>query len=85
MRMPLPESIQNAPVLFDGLEIYLVAFLDLTSCRGATMAGMTPIPWTAIDRYCVANGFTGDQREDAFYFIRKLDHETLKEKASSGG
>lgn len=82
MRMPLPPAIQNAPVLFRGLELFFVAFLDLVSERQVTMAGMTPIPWTAIDRYCEANEIYGEQREDVFYFVRKLDQASATHVAT---
>ena len=71
--MPIPEAIQSAPVLYEGLDLFLTAFLDLSTCRGVTMAGAAPIPWTAIDRYCVAHNTDGELREDIFYHVRQLD------------
>jgi hypothetical protein len=75
-RKPLPDAIQNAPDLFRGLELYYVAFMDLTSSRvmGATEG---PIAWNVIDYYCRALQFSEDQREDAFYYIAAMDKAYL--------
>lgn len=78
-RKPLPEKIANAPEIALGLEIYYVAFLDLSTCRPFGM-GEGPIPWTAIDRYCVVNGIKGELREDLFFIVQELDGVYLKWK-----
>ena len=70
---PLPERIRNAPELFLGLELYLMAFMELTSCRGLGYGAMGPIPWMAIQRYCEVHDIQGEQREDLFYFVQKMD------------
>lgn len=71
--LPVPDMIRNAPELLPGLDLYFVAFLELSTCRPATMAGVGPIPWTAIDQYAVAGGFTGDQRGTLFYCVRAME------------
>lgn len=68
----LPEQIQNAPELFDGLEIYWNAFGDLTTCRSIGF-GVGPIPWTAIRDYADEYQFVGEQRILLFRHIRAMD------------
>lgn len=75
----MPDRIANAPVLQVGLELYLNAFLDLSSCRPQGFVE-GPISWISIHQYAEANEFTGEQREDLFYYIHSLDNEYLKFK-----
>lgn len=80
---PIPERILNAPELINGLQIHLEAFFALDTERSHAM-GLTPIPWTAINAYALAFDICGEQREDLFYFIRRMDNahlEKLKEKS----
>lgn len=74
---PLPTSIQNAPELHLGLELYYTGFLDLTSCRQVG-AGLGPIPLLAILEYCLISGIEGEQQEDFVWFIQRLDHKYLE-------
>lgn len=39
---------------------------------------MSPIPWTAIKDYAEAYDITGEQREDLFYHIRRMDQAYIK-------
>lgn len=73
---PPPESIQNAPVLYDGLNLYYAAFMDLNGVRQLGMA-LGPIDWLAIDRYCERHDITGEQYEDMHYFVSRLDEAFL--------
>lgn len=74
---PPPEGIQNAPVLYDGLNLYYTAFLDLHGCRQlGTVLG--PIDWLAIDRYCERHEIMGEQYEDMHYFVARMDEAFLK-------
>lgn len=80
---PLPDHIQNAPELTQGLELFYNAFQDLSSCRTAGMS-LGPIPWTAMDQYCVRYGINGEQRDDLFHHVEKLDEayrEYVEKKA----
>ncbi len=79
-RKPLPDAIANAPDLQHGLELYYVAFMDLTSSRalGATEG---PIAWNVIDYYCRAQEFSQEQREDTFYYIAEMDKAYLDYRA----
>ena len=76
-RMPVPEKIQNAPELFTGLELYYSGFLDLTTCRAIGMAE-GPIAWSDMAGYCKFNGIVGEQEEDFFYFVSRMDSTYLK-------
>jgi hypothetical protein len=71
-RMPFPDAIANAPELAPGLNLFYLAFLDLTSCRTLGYS-QGPIPWLAIHYYCEAHGIEGEQREDLFYHVAQLD------------
>lgn len=73
---PPPESIQNAPVLFEGLHLYYTAFLDLNGCRQLGQA-MGPIDWLAIDRYCQRYDIQEEQYEDMHYFVARMDEAFL--------
>lgn len=77
--LPVPDSIQNAPVLLPGLEFYYAAFLDLSTCRAVGM-GEGPIPWDAIDRYAQRHGLDDDEYDAFFGLIRALDARYLQYK-----
>lgn len=80
-RMPLPEKIRNAPSLELGLDLFYVAFMDLTSCR-AVGFGEGPIPWTATRIMADEElGLAGEQREDLFYYIGRMDTVYLEHRA----
>lgn len=78
--LPLPKGIARAPELFQGLEVYLVAFWDLTTTRNNGM-GLVPISWSAVHAYSEASGLDLD---DLLYFIRALDQAYLAYKAEQG-
>lgn len=79
-RQPLPSAIANAPQLFDGLELYYLAFIDLSTDRGIGF-GEGPIPWTSIDRYCARLGLEGEEREDFHHYVRAMDKTFLAFRA----
>lgn len=76
-RLPLPNRIQNAPVLWLGLEFFYSAFLDLNTCRPSGW-NLGPIPWSAIADYANAMDVIGEQRDDLFFFVRSLDSAYLE-------
>ncbi len=87
-RTPLPPSIQNAPELGLGLELYYGAFCDLDSCRSFGW-GTGPIPWTAVRQWADTYDIYGEQFDDLVYFIRAMDAAYLgyckaKEKSGNG-
>lgn len=76
----LPDSLRDAPKLWEGLALYYQAFFDLHSCRQRG-EGIGPIDWLAIDRYCERNGIEGEQYEDMHFFIARMDHAYLEDVA----
>lgn len=70
--MPIPDSIQNAPQLHMGLELYLDAFYELNTCRMSGW-GVMPISWSSIRDYAEAYDFSGAQTERLFTHVRALD------------
>jgi hypothetical protein len=80
--IPLPERIQNAPELQEGLAIYLVAFYDLDTCRAVGMSSEGPIPWTAIQQWCQAMHLGPEETEDVHSIIRHLDNFYLRHRES---
>lgn len=80
-RMPLPARIANSPELLQGLELYYLAFLDLTTCRGQGYGTEGPISWLTIDEYARRMYFDDEQREELIYHIQRLDSVYLQHKA----
>lgn len=71
--MPVPERVANAPELQPGLELFLNAFMELTSCRGLGFGAVGPIPWLTLHEYCSIHDITGEQREDLIYHVQRMD------------
>ncbi len=69
---PVPKRIQNAPELSLGLELYFLGFMDLSNSRQIGF-GSGPIPWGAIQEYCLYNDLDVEQVEDMHYHISHLD------------
>ena len=79
-KMPLPESIKNAPELLPGLELFYGAFFDLTSCRTGLHSTEGPIKWTAMDRWAERYQLDDEQWEDLVYHLGQMDEAYLKFK-----
>jgi hypothetical protein len=77
MRQPIPARFLTAPELYAGLGLYHMAFMDLTTCRQISQGVMGPISWQSIQNYCNEYDIHGEQREDMFYFVQKLDEAYL--------
>lgn len=82
--LPLPQKIANAPTLQLGLQLFWVAFMELSSCRSSAM-GLGRIPWTAIKDWALAYELDEEQADDLFHAILAmdsayLDHESKKDK-----
>lgn len=75
---PLPESIANAPELLPGLELHMMAFRELSTCRSMGQP-IDQIPWTAIVRWADEYGVADEQREDLIYHVRALDVAFIRE------
>ena len=81
--MPIPQKIQSAPTLRLGLDLFLMGFMDLSSCRPAGF-GVSPIPWTAIHEYCERIGVEDDQRDDMLYHVQIMDQAFLGHHSKKG-
>ena len=64
-------AIEEMPTA-TGLEWYMTAFRDLSSCRSLGM-GLGPIPWTAIEAYAYANDLDDYERWELHTVIRHVD------------
>lgn len=69
---PYPQSIQNAPELRLGLNLFMQAFTDLDSSRMMSMQ-VGRIPWATIYDYCERIGVSGEQREDVIFQVQAMD------------
>lgn len=74
----LPDRVQNAPQLREGLELYWTAYVELTTCRPAAFGGCPPLPWTAMATWAQFHSLDYDQFEDLIYFSREMDAEYEK-------
>jgi hypothetical protein len=77
-RVQIPQRILDAPTLYEGLDWYYQAFAKLTTCRQLGMGSPGPIPWTAMNDFCVANGVSKDDQEEFEYLIEKMDDAYIK-------
>lgn len=73
---PLPDALKNPPELMEGLEFFLNAFYELTTCRSMGM-GLGPIPWTSIANYASMWCESEDFAKDLHFHIRALDARYL--------
>ena len=78
--LPIPEKFLNAPVLTEGLGLYLSAFYELTAYR-ATGFSESPISWETVNAYCHEYDITGEQKFYMFKFITALDRVYLTHRA----
>ena len=59
-----------------GLQLFLSAFLDLSSCRTMGMAP-GPIPWNAVHDYCDRLELDEEDREDMHFHVTRMDQVYL--------
>lgn len=76
--MPIPAKFRDAPELFAGIEVFYNAFMDMTSCRDLGFGQIGPISWLTVQRYCEVYGIEGEQREDMFYHVGRMDRAYLE-------
>ena len=58
-------ALDKRPELLPGLEFYFQCYRDLDCDRGISMAGLGPIPWSSIIKWCQVyriNAVSGIQR-----------------------
>ena len=78
--LPLPTTIQNAPQLTIGLEMYYKAFFDLTTCRTGLHGTEGPIVWTAVIKWAETYELDEEQRDDLVHHIGQMDEVYLRFK-----
>ena len=76
-RVPFPKAIENAPDLWFGSELFFGAFLDLDGDRPSGW-DVRPIPRSVIMDYCRESEITGEQADDVFTIVRKMDKAYIK-------
>lgn len=76
-RLPFPKTIESAPELWIGSELWFGAFLDLDGDRPSGW-DIRPIPWMVIKDYARTYDFEEDQANDLFYFVRGMDKAYIK-------
>jgi len=79
--LPIPNRIENAPSIWPGLELYYLGFMELTSSRQVGFS-VGPIPWLAIEQYCVMKGLDEEQTEAMHHHIIQMDTVYLKHHAA---
>lgn len=62
------------------MNLYYIAFLELTTCRGSTYGSEGPVSWLTINEYAHAKEFEEEQREDLFFFMGRMDAAYLNFK-----
>lgn len=81
----LPDRVANAPQLDPGLELFWVAYCDLSTCRPASMGDLAPIPWTAVDQWATKFKLDDEQEERLHFIVGKMDKAMIAwEKKKSG-
>jgi hypothetical protein len=85
---PLPEALQNAPVLYSGLDEYYSAFWRLHTDRQIGM-GIGQIPWTSMVNYADREEMDAEEFLRFETLIRAMDDAYLehaaKPKDNAGG
>lgn len=76
--LPVPAAIANAPELEFGANLFLNAFVELSSCRSQD----GPIPWTAMIDYCTVNELDAELRDELMYIVRSVDSDIMAYRAA---
>jgi len=69
----LPRAIAEAPSLLSGLELYLLAYKELATCRPVSFCGVAPVPWTATREYAREHDLDAEQTELLNFFVGRID------------
>jgi len=75
--LEIPDRIVNQPVLMLGLELYYIAFTNLSSDRLLAFE-LGPIPTMAILAYASYYDITGVDASDFLYIIRSMDNAFIQ-------
>lgn len=82
--IPLPDKIANAPTLLPGLELFFVAFLELTDDRKSGMS-IGRIPWSVIRMWAKEHDLDEDQTEELHFQISRMDFKYIEYHNSKKG
>lgn len=74
---PLPDRIENAPQLFEGLSLYFDAFFDLDTTRNHTF-GFVRISILDVKEYAQAWEFDPEQTATLLYVIPRMDTDCIE-------
>lgn len=78
---PVPPEIENKPELQPHLQVYWMAFWQLTTCRNALYMTEGQIPWHVVDDWGKGAGMTRDERQDLWLAISTMDNVYLDHKS----
>lgn len=76
----IPRTIQDAPRIWPGLELWYVAFWDLSSERRSSFGSIGAIPWTAQIIWAKHWELDAEQTDDLLFLIGKMDEMYLDTK-----
>jgi hypothetical protein len=76
--LPLPDWVENEPLLHPGDEFILSAFYHLSSCRhfGGEVPG--PIPWNRVIQYAERAELDKENTQFLVFVIREMDAAYLE-------
>jgi len=74
---PIPDRIANKPDLMIGLDLYLMAYFDLSTERPPSMT-ISPIPISKMKEYALYWNLEFEQTEDLIYLIRRMDVSNIE-------
>ena len=69
----ISQEILDAPELQIGLELYWIAFCELGTCRPSAMAGVAPIPWTAVEQWADKEELDEEQNQRLHLILGRMD------------
>jgi len=75
-----PKFLREMPTLLCGLDLYMTAFSDLSTCRAMGLSP-GPIPYTSILEYCRFHGFDHETSLRMTIHLTAMDHSYLKHKS----
>jgi hypothetical protein len=75
---PIPDSIVNAPLLEDRLNLFFCGFFDLDSERHQGFGSVGNIPMTAMLTYCRLYGIDDETTQEFIHLVKRMDIEYVK-------
>jgi hypothetical protein len=81
---PIPDRIQNKPVLGVSSLFFFNSFIELDTDRPHGMSA-GPIPWTSLHAYAMFHALSGELYDDFFCILRKMDTAWLKHLRNNNG